>query len=333
MITSVDFNKYRKVDNTSYRNGDIIMWGDNNMYPQYLYEVITECSLLNSILNGSIDFTIGNDIQCSEDKYVPLIKKLVADRWYFGGFCFQVLYNSLGNIVDLVYIDPRFVRVSIDENKYYIYDDYVSGGLKQIGLPKAVINKFNPEQGNIDGVQMFYFKGYKTRDYYPLPDFGSSLICAETLIEVEKFHYNTISNNFTASAILNFKGSYSKETRDELERRISDKFAGAKNAGKFMLVFSESPTSDNTVSVERLQSDDFDTKYESLRNSCVDGIYQSLRAMPQLFGLNYSSGFQAIEYEDAFKLYNRTAIIPKQNEIVDIFSIFGIELKFIPFSL
>lgn len=333
MITSVEFSKYNKVDSNTCLSGDIILWGENNMYPLYLYQVITECSLLNSILSGSIDFTVGNGIKISNDKYNDLLLRLITDRWYFGGFCFQVLYNMLGNIVDLVYTDIRFVRSSKDEKHYYIYNDYIGGSVGIIGQPKAKLPVFDITRGKEEPVQLYYYKGNKTRDYYPLPDYSTSLISAETLIEIDKFHYNTIINNFTASAIINFKGSYNKEMRDELNMEINRNFSGSKNAARFLCTFNESPTMDNSVTVERLQSDDFDTKYQAVRSSCVDSIYQSLRAMPQLFGLNYNTGFSTIEYEDAFKLYNKTSVIPKQNELIKVFNSVGVDLSFDCFVL
>jgi len=39
-----------------------VYWGDDNKYPSYIYDLYTRSALLQSILNGCADYTIGDGV-------------------------------------------------------------------------------------------------------------------------------------------------------------------------------------------------------------------------------------------------------------------------------
>lgn len=135
--------------------------------------------------------------------------------------------------------------------------------------------------------------------------------------------------------IINFNnGEPTDEIREEIERNINEKFSGYQNAGRILISYNADEA--NKTTIERLDSDDFDEKYQSLSERTRDQIFCAFRANPSLFGLNYSSGFNENEFNEAFKLYNRTFVRPIQSEICDSFDkIFGIKnsITIEPFSL
>lgn len=298
----------------------MIYWGDDNAYPNYAYEAVNNSPLLHSIIKGSIDFTLGDDPITDWDN---LLAKITADRWYFGGFCIQVLRNTLGQIVRLEYIDIRYCRLTSDKASVCVL---APDSLRV----SECLPRFDADA--TDPLSIYFYTGSTTRETYPVPEYSSSLIFAEIQAKIGEFHYNTLDNNFNVSAIINFNnGGYAEDLQNEIERKISTKFAGASNAGKFLLAFNDSKES--AVTIERLQSDDFDSKYQAIQEACERNIFTSMRAMPQLFGLNYASGFAPIEYQEAYKLYYRTAIKPKQNEITACFEELGFDIIFKPFTI
>lgn len=138
------------------------------------------------------------------------------------------------------------------------------------------------------------------------------------------------------NGILNFNNAdnVSQENKEEIERAINDKFSGVRNAGRLML--SWNPDKEHGVEFQRLTDDQFDKKYEALAESTRENLFISMRAIPVLFGLSIQTGFNTQEYEEAFRLYNRTAIRPKQAEITRVFDkIFNTQnsITFDPFTL
>ena len=319
-------------------------YGNDNRFPNYLWELYLRSAVLQSIINGTADYADGDGVIYSENPIVQklkdkanedcetledIIKKITIDYLIFGGFSLQVIYNKLGEINELYWLDFRNVRCNKEGEKVYYSDDWIKHSNDYL-----VYDIFNPEKKT--GTSVFYFKGHISRGVYPIPRYNGALSAIETSTEISKFHLNSILNNFSGNFIINFNnGQPSADVQDEIERKVKDKFSGADNAGKFMLVFNDSK--ENGVTVERIQDDNFDKKYDALRDSTFKEIFIAFRAIPQLFGYNIENdGFNTQEYEAAFKLYNKTTVEPIQRDLKRVFDkIFGVDnsIEIIPFNL
>jgi hypothetical protein len=84
--------------------------------------------------------------------------------------------------------------------------------------------------------------------------------------------------------------------------------------------------------------EDFGERYKALSSHSRTQIFTAFRAIPLLFGLTSeaNTGFSTEEFEQSFKLYNRTQIQPVQRMICDAYDkIYGQRgvLTIRPFSL
>jgi len=138
--------------------------------------------------------------------------------------------------------------------------------------------------------------------------------------KIDTYHLNNISNNFSASAIINFNnGVPDKKTQDAIETQLKEKFAGENNAGKFIVSWNE--TGENAASVAALSSNDFDAKYQALRTNYEQNIVVAFRCPAQLLGFSTANTtFNTIEYVAAFDLYNRTMVQPMQKALLRFFA-------------
>ncbi len=325
-------------------NRPYLSYGNDNRFPQYLWDLYLRSALLQSIITGTQNYVLGDGITYNENSTVKkiseyankdgetledIIKKAALDYMIFGGFALQIINNKLGEISEIYWLDFRNVRLNKDGDKAYYSDDWIKHANDYI-----VYDIFNPDVKQKSSV--FYFKGHITRGVYPVPVYSGALHAIETSTEISKFHLNSILNNFSGNFIINFNnGAPSPEVQEEIERKVKAKFGGADNAGKFMISFNDSK--ENGVSVERIQDDNFDKKYENLRIDTYKEIFIAFRAIPQLFGYDLENvGFNQQEYDSAFKLYNKTTVQPIQRDLQRIFNrIFGISdsISFIPFNL
>ena len=314
-------------------------YGNNNQFPQYLWELYLKSAILQSIINGSADYVMGSNIQTTitiADKVnkdletlEDIIKKLTIDYFIFGGFALQVIFNKLGEIAELYWLDFRNIRVDKECKKAFYSDDWV-------GHSKDFITYDLFDTNKRSGTSVFYFNGHLSRGVYPIPRYNGALAAIETSTEISKFHLNSILNNFSSNFIINFNnGQPSEDVQEAIERRIKEKFTGTDNAGKFMVSFNDSK--ENGVTVERIQDDSFDQKYEALRQSTFKEIFVAFRCIPQLFGYSLEgTGFNKQEFLEAFELYNTTTIRSIQKDLVRCFNkIFGLEdsITFTPFNL
>lgn len=319
-------------------------YGIDNRFPNYLWDLYMRSALLQSIVNGTADYANGNGITYSDSSNVQrladeankdgetledIIKKITIDYLVFGGFAFQVIYNKLGEINEIYWLDFRNCRRSKDGSKIYYSEDWIKHANDYI-----TYDIFNAE--NRKGTSVFYFKGHISRGIYPVPRYNGALSAIETSTEISKFHLNSILNNFSGNFIINFNnGQPSTDVQEEIERKIKAKFSGADNAGKFLVAFNDSK--ENGVTVERIQDDNFDKKYESLRTDTYKEIFIAFRAIPQLFGYSLEgTAFNKQEFTEAYELYNKTTVKPIQKDIERTFNkVFGTDdsLKIIPFTL
>ena len=319
-------------------------YGADNRFPNYLWDLYLRSAILQSIVNGTADYVGGNGIVYGDDPIIQklkekannddetlddIIKKLIIDYLIFGGFAFQVIFNKLGEINEIYWLDFRNCRRSKEGDKIFYSDDWIRHANDYVDY-----DAFNPNKRT--GSSVFYFSGHITRGVYPIPRYNGALSAIETSTEISKFHLNSILNNFAGNFIINFNnGQPSEDVQEEIERKVKAKFAGADNAGKFLIAFNDSK--ENGVTVERIQDDQFDKKYQTLRQDTYKEIFVSFRAIPQLFGYSLEgTAFNKQEFTEAYLLYDQTTVQPIQKDIVRVFNkIFDTtnSISFIPFEL
>lgn len=316
---------------------DYVFYGEDNAFPQYLWNLYLNSPITSGIINGTIDFISGNGVNWKKNEYInrenetmsDLIRKISTDYMIYGGYAIQVLRNHLGEISELYWIDVQNVRLNEDENKIYYCKQWNKYGSKAVVYERFTTKEKLPNS-------IFYYKGHLSRGVYPVPTYKGALASIETSTEIGKFHLNNILNNLTSSAIINFNnGVPTKEEQKEIERKVKDKFSGADNAGKFIVTFNDNKES--ATSIERLGEDRMDEKFQTLSKSTIQNIFIAFRAYPELFGMSTEgNGFSLAEYEESFKLYNKSVVRPMQNTITrSIETIYGEKdiLSFIPFTL
>lgn len=321
---------------------DFVIWGDNNSYPQFLWDNYLNCATLQSIINGTVDYVVGDDIVSNVEKFnfqvnkqgetlTDIIKKIATDFVIFGSFAIQVIRNMSGEVNELYWVDINKLR-SDEKNEVFFYSNDWNksyGRVKYLTYPK-----FNPNDKNPTSI--FYYKGHTTRSVYGIPMYSSAVKNIQIDRAITDFHLNEINNNFMSSKMISFNnGMPDDELKVEIEKNLNEKFGGANNSGRFLISFSDSK--ENAPEIIDLGTDDFDSRYIELEKRNTQQIFIAFRATPQLMGMvSESNGFSTNEYRDSYKLFNKTVVKPIQNAIVDSFDkIFGVKnsISIAPFTI
>lgn len=315
---------------------NFVIWGDDNKFPTYLYELYSKVSTLQSVINGTSDFVLGEGLEqdviinSKSETLSTLISKLVVDYLIFGGFAINIIRNYQGEVSELYYVDFSKVRSNERNDVFYYSDDWS----KSYGRVKtSLIPVFNSKDTDIAS-SLFYYKGNKTRSVYPTPLWNASIESCEIEKKINDFHLNAISNGFSGNYVFQFlNGEPTDDIRDEIEKNITEKFAGSENAGRFLLVFNQD--AEHKMELQKIESDNLDEKYQALAKRSREQIFIAFRATPNLFGLpTETTGFNEQEFNEAFKLYNKTTISPIQRIFKETFKkILNIDINFISFNL
>lgn len=313
-------------------------WGLNNDYPQYLDGLYQGVATLHSIIEGTIDFVVGDsihiddivfDVQVNDkgDTIEDLCTDLTRDYLKYGGFAINVVRNKEGGIGGLYYLPLERLRFNKDRTQFFYSRDWS----KSIGRVKyTVYPKFDP---NSTVANSIYVYTNNRTDVYPVAKWAASVKAAEIERQVNDYHLNSILNGFSASYLINLNnGIPSEEEADEIEENMIEKFTGSGNGGRLVINFATDK--DHSAELNKLETEDAGEKYKSLIERTKNELFTAFRATPNLFGLATATGFSTEEYLEAFKLYNRTSVRPVQNILVRaIRYITGKEITIQPFSL
>lgn len=330
---------------TVIKGGELISWGNGNKFPEFILSKINECPTLDTIVKGTTDYIAGGGIEYLNlppgfdpyklnqdgDDLEDVIYKCVSDLIAIGGFTPQIIYNSLGEVSEINYTDISNCRLSADHTAVYYAKKWRVGTFAYNKFPAF---GYAPEDEKI--TEFYFYRGKNPRSNYPVPLYYSALTSVETEIEIQKFHFNTIINNFNVNAILNFNnGVPSDEEKEAIEKAVQKKYTGAESAGLPFLSWNDDK--EHATTVERLSEDRFDEKYQALAKTVKQNIYTSFRAVPALFGLmTETTGFSQQEFSEAFKLFNTTVVAPRQREVIRVFDdILGVKggFQFKPFEI
>lgn len=336
-------------------NRDFVEWGKGNNYPGYLLDLYNNVTTLRSIINGNIDFITGDDVSILPlgerfadgimntrgDLITDLVRDLAKDYSLYGGIAMQIIRDHNGDVAEIYYIDMRFIRSNKENDVFYYNEHWDKGGRKDVIIyPKFVRDldwlSLSDEERDRHASSILFIKNVHTQ-VYPAPMYAASVLSCEIEKAISQYHWNSLNNNFCPDIIINFNnGDPGDEIKDEIISDLEEKFSGYQNGKRFMVSFNKDRMS--AVTIDTIKTDDFSERYKALEESCRRQIFAAFRAQPLLFGLNsdVSTGFSTDEFEQSFKLYNRTQIRPAQRMIADAFDrIYGAKgvLTIKPFSL
>ena len=336
-------------------NRNFVEWGKGNDYPGYILDLYNNVTTLRSIINGNIDFITGDDVSILPlgerfadgimntrgDLITDIVRDLAKDYNLYGGFALQIIRDHNGDVAEIYYIDMRYIRSNKENDVFYYNEHWDKGGKKDVIIYPKFIRNLNwagltDEEKNRHASSILFVKNVHTQ-VYPAPMFAAAIKACEIERGIDDYHLNNIENGFTSSMVVNFNnGDPGDEIREEIENEFNEKFSGHQNAGRIMFSWNKDRVSATTFDAVKVEN--FADKMTALAKHSRQQIFSAFRAIPLLFGLtsDVNTGFSTEEFEQSFKLYNRTQIRPAQRLIADAFDrIYGSKgvLTIKPFSL
>lgn len=316
-IVSDPYQPFTLKENTDSKG--YIRYGNDNKYPERLYNLYIDCSAHQAIIDNTVDYVLGDSLSIAniasfnqdEEDIKDVLKDALIDYKIYGGFAIQVIYNKLGNISRLVHLDFMRVRVNKDKSRIYYCDEFNKYGSKPVEF-----EAFNPT-AEFKTSQVLYVTNNKGKGVYPIPDYSGGIAAIETMIEIQRYHLNSIRNSFNGTVLINFNNGApaTEEAKKEIENKVIEKFCGTDNANKVLISFNESK--DNAVELNTLEAQDVNSRYAQLEEATNKNLFISHRVTsPALMGLIDKTGFNSTEYLEAFDIFNRTVIKPLQRQFI-----------------
>jgi len=318
---------------------DYIYYGEKNDYPNYLLRIYNNSAKNNAIITGKVDYICGNGwtvkaedemqkakafglidrINTKQESLNELTKKLVTDLSIFGGYYLQVIWTKgTGEIAELYHVDYYKVRTNADNSEFYVSDNWIKNDNVNPRPDFETYPAFDPN--NTTGTQILYFKEYRAgANTYSLPDYRGAISYIELDISIGEYHLNTINNGMFSSKLINLNGGkVSQEEEDRIERQFKEKFAGSKNAGKFMLAFNDSK--ENEPSIIDLSGTELDKHFDLLNKTVQQEIFTGHKVTsPMLFGVKTEGQLGGrSEMREASELFQNTYVNAKQQALEEV---------------
>lgn len=314
-----------------------IEYGEKNLYPNYLYDLYQNSTSLHTLIDSCTDYVLGDRV-VSNCPYLTdmtaskLVKQLGFNILLTGGVFVNVLRNKLGEVCKVVPLDFRKVRSDKDGEFFYYSDDFA---VKSYGRGKYMsYPAFDPEKKTV-ATSIYYYTNspYTT---YAQPVYCTATKSCEIEKKIAEYHLNNLNNNFSANYIVTFlNGIPTDEVREEIEEMFNQKYTGSENSGRPVISFA--PDKDHAVQIDKLDSENWGDKFNTLKKDCRQDIFTCFRCTPNILGIpTETTGFNSEEYAGAFKIFTRSFIQPIQKTICSIVDgIFGKEdcIKIEPYTI
>ena len=335
MIHALSLSNYVSPTIEEKKGKAFVTYGDKNSYFQYLIDRYNGSPTNNAVINGISEMIYGKGLDATDSNKKPdayaqaitllhkdCLRKLCADLKLFGQCSMQVIYSKdRKKIARVEHIPVEQLAAEKCNDKgeieaYYYSNDWAK--YNRINQVKRI-----PAFGmSNEAIEIVYVKPYRAGyKYYATPDYQGGLQYADLEEEISNFHINNIQSGLSPSMLINFNsGTPSAEEREQIERRIYDKFSGSSNAGKFILSFNDSP--ETAATIDPVQLSDAHNQYQFLSDESSRKILVAHRVVsPMLLGIKDNTGLgnNAEELETATKLMMNLVIKPFQNLLIEAF--------------
>ena len=306
-----------------------VNYGDDNLFPQYLIDLYKSSATHNALCTSIAYMIYGDGVQADtlearlkmeEWGLQDEVRKACLDLKIQGGFALELVYSidrtTISKVRHCPFENIRTAEVDEDENLEFVY--YSKDWSDQREEPQEV-KTFDPEQKNEFPVQILYVKPFSPGSYYyPKPDYIGSIDYIELDKEIGKYHINNIKNGLAPSFTIHFKnGVPAQEERRRIRNDIERQLAGATNAGKFIVTYSDSP--DRKPDFEPFPLSDADKQYQFLSTEVSDKIMVGHRVVSSaMFGVKTAGQLgNTQELEIASELFDKQVIKPYQRIVKD----------------
>ena len=344
------------------RGKDYIEYGDangewRNLYPQFLIDLYYSSSITAAIVNSTSEMIAGENliIEDEDDRDMEakiklqnfmnransneslheVIKKLAFDFKLQGAFAINIVWSKdRTQIAEIYHVDVSKIRCARPDAFGKTTGYYISADWSNTRQNKPYyVSAFNANDRSCANQIMYSGLYSPNMNSYYTPDWVSCSNWALIDGRISEYHLNNISSGFSGSFMVNFSnGIPTAEERRQIEQSITDKFTGQKNAGNFVLTFSDDKT--RTPEIQSISPSDLDKQYLALQELLTQNILSGHRVTsPMLMGIKNDTGLgsNVDELNSSGNFYLNTVVKPFQDHLVkQLRKIFQVNLMDMP---
>jgi hypothetical protein len=328
-IESIKLASYQPRSFREIEKGEWVNYGEDNLFPQYLVDLFHQSPTHNALCTTIAMMIYGEGFDPADLNAKLLfaqwgledeLRKVALDLKIHNGFALEIVWSlDRTTIATVKHLAFECVRSgTMDENEV-VHEYYYSRNWSDRRHEPVCLPKFSPESKNEEPTQILYVKPFTVGAfYYPKPDYLGALNYIELEKEIGVFHINNIKNGLSPSFAIHFKnGIPSDEERQKIRMDIERQGAGAQNAGKFWMTFSDEP--DRVPEIEAFALSDADKQYQFLSEETTAKIMVGHRVTnPMMFGVATPGKLGGgTEIAESATLFDEQVVFPARQVIIE----------------
>mgnify|MGYP001596665648 FL=1 len=334
-ISVISLSKYTTPSIEENKTSNIVEYGSDNNYFQYLIDRSVGSTTNNAIIRGVANMVYGKGLDALDssrktEQYAAMksllkpqdVKRVISDRKKLGMGALQITYK--GKKVDSVSHFPmETLRAGIcnDEgvvDTWYYHPNWVEYRRSDKLQEFPIFGSSNNRKTEIYIIQA-YSAGFK---YYSPCDYVGALPYAVLEEEIADYLINDTLNGFSGTKVVNFNnGIPDVEKQRQIKRDINNKLTGARGE-KVIVAFNND--SESATTVTDLPLDNAPEHYQYLSDECRNKLITGHNiTSPLLIGVRETGGglgSNADEIKNSSLFFDNIVIKPLQEEILEAFN-------------
>lgn len=333
-FANLSMAKYTPADSADVVSGNspFVKYGENNDFPDYLIRLYLSSPVHGALTMGIAQMVAGKQINTDAPISEKDLRAMCLDYIIHGG-CYVQLYPSLdGSVVAKIEYLPyercRLMREDEDEKIHGIYYSRDWSNPRGANSPIPLYRK--REDGQTESYVDWSFNPTPGSMYYPKPNYVSGINWIEASENISEFHVNNLLNGLFPSMLVTIVNAHATPEEKDEDRRELSKNQGAKSAGKWMMIHTDSPQ--NAPIFTPVPVSDADKQYQYLSEESAKQIFIAHRVTsPLLFGIRDSSGLGSNkdEMSEALAIFTEKVIEPSRQIIAEVIERAGFSIRFI----
>lgn len=337
-------------------NGKWILYGEDNLYPYQIGDLVYGSSIHNSIIktkskmaagdgllvNGAVSLD-DNEIQLSkltqvereeydrflENKHggasISKVKRLIAyDLEKYGAFCYEAIWNiDFTKVVGIKHKKVQNIRVGLVENgivKTYYYCKNWKDERKNKPEEFQAFTIINDSKNK--NYNQIYYEKIGDLDFYGEPSYIGALTWIQTDFQMGIFHLSNIENGLNPGMKMQFyKLPETDNDKQEILREIHRRYVGPKKASKHMVFFSDGK--ENAPLIEPIATSNLDKQLLLLAELCDKKILTGHQVTsPLIFGITTAGQLGGnTELKTAYQIFDNVVIADDRDLLTEALQI------------
>jgi len=163
--------------------------------------------------------------------------------------------------------------------------------------------------------QLLVAKEYsKGSDWYAFPDYIQGLDYIQLDTDIIQYHSSSVKNGFSPSYIINFNTIPTEEEMVQAKKDLEKQYAGASNAGKIIMTFSDGK--DRAPEMHKIETLDSDQRFIDLLALVSDGTFIAHQTPSALLSDKKAGQLGNVqEMRNAYAIWKEDYISSKQKMI------------------